>query len=614
MKQLMRAGWLLSLGILLSSCGTKPGIELLKQPIARDVNGLLVGPELSATSRKVLTREGLWKTVKTDPDQALRVLRSRLETKEDLELRQAAVDLALAEAYQHHSGDVHGEIGSLLAALELGEPILAMPPSSIAEAVADEFNGANAALAARLHQMNLPLGKRLAVNTPFGLRRLAWSPIDRGTADPSYYDTLTPRNLIEVRGFDHLHHRPRVGGTLVGYRERTEKRLRNDPMMPHPGYAIPLTAIVKHSGGTNVDLVLFDSLVVDSVVVDGVRHPLAADYTAAVATIANTTPGSKFGFAALVDPDKGRAKEGLYLLEPYRDDRIPLVLVHGLLSTPATWIKVVNACYADPTIRKNYQLLVFFYPTGFPIPQNSASLREDLKKFKKEYDPEGRNAKMRDMIMVGHSMGCNLTNFQIREGGDRLWYKFFKESVDEMSLDHDERWVAKRAAYFKANSDITRVVFICGPHQGSPLSNKWLGRFGAHLIHFPFQAMDMMSGSNLSEMTQLGNSAFAQSSSSINNLKVDSPVLEAILQQPMTHHPKIHSIIGDRGRASGPGSSDGVVPYWSSHLDGVQSEFFIPDSHMQATGSPEMMTELRRILYLHVGKKVPSPESVAPQN
>ena len=30
-----------------------------------------------------------------------------------------------------------------------------------------------------------------------------------------------------------------------------------------------------------------------------------------------------------------------------------------------------------------------------------------------------------------------------------------------------------------------------------------------------------------------------------------------------------HSIIGDRGRGDTPKSSDGVVPYWSSHLDGA---------------------------------------------
>jgi hypothetical protein len=40
-----------------------------------------------------------------------------------------------------------------------------------------------------------------------------------------------------------------------------------------------------------------------------------------------------------------------------------------------------------------------------------------------------------------------------------------------------------------------------------------------------------------------------------------------------------HSIIGDRGKGGDlQKSSDGVVPYWSSHIDGVPEEI-IPSSH-----------------------------------
>jgi hypothetical protein len=34
--------------------------------------------------------------------------------------------------------------------------------------------------------------------------------------------------------------------------------------------------------------------------------------------------------------------------------------------------------------------------------------------------------------------------------------------------------------------------------------------------------------------------------------------------------------IGDRGRGDTPNSSDGVVAYWSSHLDGAKSERIVP--------------------------------------
>ena len=62
-----------------------------------------------------------------------------------------------------------------------------------------------------------------------------------------------------------------------------------------------------------------------------------------------------------------------------------------------------------------------------------------------------------------------------------------------------------------------------------------------------------------------------------------------------------HSIIGDRGRGDSPNSTDGVVPYWSSHLDGAQSEVIVPGPH-GSCALPQTIDELDRILKLHLGK------------
>jgi hypothetical protein len=63
-----------------------------------------------------------------------------------------------------------------------------------------------------------------------------------------------------------------------------------------------------------------------------------------------------------------------------------------------------------------------------------------------------------------------------------------------------------------------------------------------------------------------------------------------------------HSIIGDRGRGDSPNSSDGVVAYWSSHLDGAKSEKIVPSNH-GANQNAEGVTEVERILKQHVGSK-----------
>jgi hypothetical protein len=61
-----------------------------------------------------------------------------------------------------------------------------------------------------------------------------------------------------------------------------------------------------------------------------------------------------------------------------------------------------------------------------------------------------------------------------------------------------------------------------------------------------------------------------------------------------------HSIIGDRGKGDTPESSDGVVDYWSSHLDGAESELIVPTDH-RSYKDPGAVKELKRILRLHAG-------------
>ncbi|MEY3897498.1 MAG: hypothetical protein RLZZ214_3019, partial [Verrucomicrobiota bacterium] len=60
-----------------------------------------------------------------------------------------------------------------------------------------------------------------------------------------------------------------------------------------------------------------------------------------------------------------------------------------------------------------------------------------------------------------------------------------------------------------------------------------------------------------------------------------------------------HSIIGDRGKGDTPNSSDGVVPYWSSHLGTAKSEKIVPGPHGSCE-LPQTIEELKRILHLHL--------------
>ncbi len=116
--------------------------------------------------------------------------------------------------------------------------------------------------------------------------------------------------------------------------------------------------------------------------------------------------------------EKTESKSGLYLLEPYDPNRIPVVFVHGLLSSGYTWLNVSNAVRADPEIRRRYQVWAFFYPTGNPILYSALRLREDLALAQKKYGLK------HGIVLVGHSMGAFFAGFRQRTSVRQIGLQF----------------------------------------------------------------------------------------------------------------------------------------------------------------------------------------------
>jgi hypothetical protein len=91
--------------------------------------------------------------------------------------------------------------------------------------------------------------------------------------------------------------------------------------------------------------------------------------------------------------------------------------------------------------------------------------------------------------------------------------------------------------------------------------------------------------------------------SSVYRLSPNNPLYAAMDRIPI--QVPYHSIIGDRGKGDTPNSSDGVVQYWSSHLEGAQSELIVPGPH-GSYSLPQTIAELKRILKLHLARNAES--------
>jgi pimeloyl-ACP methyl ester carboxylesterase len=297
-------------------------------------------------------------------------------------------------------------------------------------------------------------------------------------------------------------------------------------------------------------------------------------------------------------------KTGLYFLEPYDPTRIPVVFVHGLMSSPFTWVKTINGLQQDPELRKHYQPWVFGYATGNPILYSALRLREELARVDKVYPNH------LPYVVVGHSMGGMLTHAQVTTVTRRMWENDKKIGPTAKSIfaNNSSDSLIVRAMTFRANPRINRVVFICTPHRGSDVASGGIGRFGISLITLPVQLLstvkDSLTGAEVAQLT--GSSK--RLPNSITGLKPSNPAFPVVNEPPITV--PYHSIIGDRGKGDCPNCSDGVVPYWSSHLNGAKSEQIVPGPHGSAE-LPQTIAELDRILRLNLGLSTPSRTIVA---
>jgi hypothetical protein len=154
-----------------------------------------------------------------------------------------------------------------------------------------------------------------------------------------------------------------------------------------------------------------------------------------------------------------------------------------------------------------------------------------------------------------------------------------------------------RSLIFQANPRIKRVVFICTPHRGSDTALSGLGRLGRSLIALPLAMTSIFRESLVDvDLTQFTGSA-RRLPNSVSGLSPKNPSLKIVNSATMIV--PYHSIIGDRGKGDSPNSTDGVVPYWSSHLDGAKSELIVPGPH-GSQDLPQTIAELKRILRLHL--------------
>lgn len=346
----------------------------------------------------------------------------------------------------------------------------------------------------------------------------------------------------------------------------------------------------------------YDSFNNEYTQIDGQEIPLSKDYSLALAESTDSYQAIS-GVKYMFNPAAMGDLQGLYLMAPYNPEKIPVLLVHGLMSSPSTWLEMLNTLLSDQTIRDNYQFWAYTYPTGQPIYFSEYEFRNAILEVRKKYDPQGKDFGFNNMVIIGHSMGGLLARLSVQDSeGDYLVNKITGADVSKLDLSQKEREFLNEVGVFKPLGFVGCVILISTPNKGSDMATFTFSRIGSYFITLPTTVTE--NSFNVIKKVAIASGLHEDDDpipNGIDSLAPSSKFLDYSANLPFKKNLELHTIIGNQLKAGEKSGTDGVVPYASAHIDNVQSELVIKSDH-SAHQKPEGIKEVSRILLEYLNK------------
>ncbi|MEO7068372.1 MAG: alpha/beta fold hydrolase [Rhodanobacter sp.] len=423
--------------------------------------------------------------------------------------------------------------------------------------------------------------------------------------------TRTPTELIPAaglrfNGLRNVYQRDGFGSDFVAV--VPQQSPVTDVPWREPRY-VSMTGALAFDGATQnevlatkqVRLLVRDPYRDDSITIGDHTVPLGANFSAAYGVWLARSGFATQSIRSLLGRQGGIQEPRVLLMQPYDPNRLTVVMLHGLASSPEAWVNVANDVMGDDELRRNYQVWEVYYPTNAPVALNLAGIRKALDATLQHFDPSGHARASQNIVLVGHSMGGLIARLLVSSSGDKLWRVLPVRA--HLSAPKRARLRKRLAPYlqFTPMPQVTRAVFLASPHRGTPYAQNRLARWIGNLVRLPVTVLKEMA--SLSDLLKDDDSSKApplRIPNGIDNLSDKDPFILAAANLPISPKVHYHTIIGVY-KLKGPlqQSSDGVVPYKSAHLDGADSELVIPSWH-SVQETPAAILEVRRILRLQL--------------
>jgi hypothetical protein len=205
------------------------------------------------------------------------------------------------------------------------------------------------------------------------------------------------------------------------------------------------------------------------------------------------------------------------------------------------------------------------------------------------------------MVVIGHSLGGLLAKMTAQRSQSQLWQTVCSRPIDQISGPAEDCRLLQQAFSYDPVPEVRRIIFVATPHRGSPLADGPLGGLGSRLcvrqdrFRHAFETVVARNAMGLFRPEFLEGRV-----TSIGELTPANPLLIKVNELGLEPSVRTHSIIPNLQDAPGAGTTDGIVPYASSHLDGTDSELLFQGVHA-CLDHPAVIKEVGRILKEHIG-------------